>query len=185
MHGIDPTSAIAPSQPRQLPFGKLPRRGNRVISRILQGAIPCHMSPQLSISDSTHRWMFRVEVASGDKPADLLDETGLEHAVESHFDSGVQMDSFKGRNYKFCDLHVGQDRTPPVLQRGDGLAGQSVHLESALDALRIVPVDACGRGRIHRFEFPMQGRPPGGRRLALDGGAYVEIRRRQRCQTVA
>ena len=36
VHGINPLCALAPPQPGQLPFGKLPRRRNRLFYRLVQ-----------------------------------------------------------------------------------------------------------------------------------------------------
>src|SRR4249920_2643253 len=104
------------------------------------------MPPQLSISDRPHRWMFRSEVPSFEETSHLGQESSVEHRAKAPFDSGVQFAAFKGRERKFCNIDVGEYRHSPLLQLRDGLARQPVHLEGALNTLRIVGMNS-GRGR--------------------------------------
>src|SRR6202021_4226897 len=96
------------------------------------------MSPQLSISDRAHRWMFRAQIASFKKRLDLFQEARSHHRAEALSDSGVQFAAFKGRGHKFCDVDVVKNRHTLLLQSRDAFARQPVHLECALNALRIV-----------------------------------------------
>jgi len=89
MHGIQPLCVRPPTKPGQLTFGELSRRGNRLFRRLGQRTLSGQISPYLSISDRTHGWMFRAQIASFVQALDLRYEPFLEHCLEPPFNVRV------------------------------------------------------------------------------------------------
>ena len=131
--------------------------------------------------------MFRARDRFFQKAFPLQPETRRSSiAREAQFDSGVQIAPFKGRDCKFCNIHVGKHRHALLLQFRDGRAGQPVHLEGALDPLRIVDMNARRRRRIHTSQVP--GAWPPNPRSPLDAsmsGPHLQVRLGQFRNSVA
>ena len=72
-----------------------------------------------------------------------------------------------------------------LLQRADRLAGQRVHLERSLDALPVARRDPRGRGRVHAPQALVQCVPAKLRRFAIELGTDGLIGARQRREAVA
>ncbi len=72
------------------------------------------------------------------------------------------------RKHEFEHFDVGERRQRRLLQACDRLAGDTIDLERALNALRVVHVDPRRRGRVHARELLVQCGPALGRGLRVD-----------------
>src|SRR5271166_2844308 len=128
MQRIEPLGPLSPPQPRQLTFGKLPRRRNGPLSSLLQIALSFQVPPHLPISDRSHRRMFRAQVTSFAKLSHLLQEARRHHGAKSRLDPAVKHGALERRDRKLADLYAGERGSARLLQPCEGLSGHSIHL---------------------------------------------------------
>jgi len=176
MHGIEPIEVFTTPQPRQLTLRKLPASPQSLLAwpvpnRIfpLDTAMPADIRPHASADVSAVKSLLSRKVrTSREIPWPAWRESALRF-----FDAGRLV---RAARQQVRARPRRRERTARLLQAADALAGQPVHFEGPLDALRIVDVNSRRGFRIHARELPMNRRPPAARRLRIDLGAHVQIR---------
>ena len=171
-------------QPGQLPLGELARGGDAAFAQLrdVDGAV--QILPRLTIADAAHRRQRRAERVALPQAAQFVDQSGIEHGLETQRDGRVQLRAV-GRNQRDRE---GRTERPgrgfaPALQHRKRLPAQPVHFERALDALRVVGIEARGGRGIDRARARRAARAnPRGAAPRVEFRAHAGVRAWQRRQ---
>ena len=148
--GIERLDVWHRTQPGELPFRELPSGGHCALDRGFQGAVARKMRPQLAISHRADGRHVLGQIATLVERSHLVQEARGHHALEALRERRVQAGTIR-RDHRDTDEVPLQGRMCSRLQCGDRLTGRRVHLERALDALRVVGMNTRGgRGVDHR-----------------------------------
>ena len=141
------------------------------------------MRPHLPVADQAHRGAAFRQPPATFQIADLVEQAGVEHPQEPGRDVPVERGPVRRLDHDAAH----RPGKPPAAAPGEQLrhrpAGEDVHFQRTLDALRIVRMDAPRRRRIDTGKPRMQRRPSDAVRLPLDLRPRRRIRRGQRRET--
>ncbi len=174
------------AQPGELALGELAgRRRAALVQLAVEAAV--ERRPGLPVADGAHRGQPGVQVAPRAQPAHLVDEAGVEHGPKAQVDAPPQPLAV-GR------LQRDQRRVRKRLCRGDRAAvaqvrrqrhaADAVHLERALDALRVAGGQARGGDGVDALQFLPQRVEAVARELRGEPGAHLAVGRGQRVEAL-
>ena len=168
------------AQPGELAFGQLAGGGDALIEQLLLIDYAVDEFPRLAVADAAHRGQFgvqRIVVAQGPH---LIDQAGSEHLPETFGDPLMQAGAV-GRIKRQIEQVIRGRRAAGRFgkQFGERATGQADEFERALDAMRVMRVDARRARRVERRQFGVQRRPAALRRLRFDRLPQDRVGRRQ------
>ena len=151
---IDPIGRSRRTQPSELTFCKLPGRGASACDRLSEIKAAVEVRPELTVADRPHCGMLCRQIRARAQMPHLGEKSARHHLAQPLGNSPVQKRSI-GRHQRPAQPPPREARGCRPLKLRQQLAGDRMDLESTLNALRIVWMDArCGL-RVDPFELGM------------------------------
>src|SRR6185437_1475121 len=181
---VEPAWGCFRAHPSELALGELAGGGDSPLDRFGEPALTFEMRPELAIPDGAHRGMADSEIASAIQRLHLIEEAGSHHRVEAAGEALMQHRAAARGQRPGLERHVSERAHGLALQLGEPPAGRMANLQSSLNSLAVVGIDAGGGCGIQARELTVQRGPAGARGAIIDLAAQRRRSLWQRRQTL-
>src|SRR6185437_3914966 len=170
---VDPSDLRIGPEPRQLSLRELARRSERSLPRLVEPVGAVEMCPELAIADGAQCRMSRRELRSRAQALDFREKALLHPLREPAREAFVKHAAIGRRECPARERCL--ERTARrALQRRERQARDEADLERALNALRVVRMNACSCLGIEPRELCVQTRPAFHCRARIDLAAQLQ-----------
>jgi len=145
VEGLEPLPTGVGLDPGELPFGELARCRHRPLHRLIERATALEVGHELTVTDRAQGRRTARQIGPAAQRFDLGEKTRGHHPLESLSDPYMQQPAIRRHERIARKCEPGGGRLRRTLPIADRATTDGVHLERALDALRIVGMDALRR----------------------------------------